>query len=477
MVYPLAVAGKTPSAFSRRLLIASVVFGVFVVADLLLFGWLIFRSLSQLEIDRVLLEAKAEAKDLAGRIESKAGELDTLSGDFYLFIAKQREILRYIDNDLAQREEIVDVQIFDRDGVLVYQSPSDRRDGPATDKPLITEPRPGDIPTLPVDPPAVEPNLDVAERIGQLGTLRIGISPARVQERAAVLRRNLLRQTLGILVVSLAVLASAYAIILLLLRRARRLEDHAREADRMAYIGTLAAGLAHEIRNPLNSLNLNMQMLEEGLHEDGSEATNQRLLGITRQEISRLERLVTDFLLYAKPRPPEVVELSPVSLLTRVQEVLAGEVLARGARLKIEDSSGGALVKADAGQLTQLLLNLAQNAFNATEERPNGRPEIVLAARLSGDRLALLVEDNGIGIPAEEQRKIFELFYSTRKGGTGLGLAVVDRIARSHGGEIILRSTAGVGTSIGLALPVSGFARPPMTEALPTRDTGTFRVP
>lgn len=145
--------------------------------------------------------------------------------------------------------------------------------------------------------------------------------------------------------------------------------------------------------------------------------------------------------------------------------------------MRIEDSSGGALVKVDVGQLTQLLLNLAQNAFNATEDHPNGRPEIVLAARLSGDRVALLVEDNGIGIPPEEQRKIFDIFYSTRKGGTGLGLAVVERIARTHGGEIILRSNPGVGTSIGINLPVSGFARPPMTEALPTRDTGTFRVP
>jgi signal transduction histidine kinase len=227
----------------------------------------------------------------------------------------------------------------------------------------------------------------------------------------------------------------------------------------MAYIGTLASGLAHEIRNPLNSLNLNMQMLEEEIDEHGTAPTGKRLLSITRSEISRLERLVTDFLAYAKPRPLEMEEVAAVRLLERVPQVLAGEIQKRGARVEVEDRSGGAWVKVDFGQMSQLLLNLAQNALAATEE--SGRPPLLkLSAHRQGAAVVLELADNGIGIPAEEVGKIFDLFYSTRKGGTGLGLAIVDRIARAHGGRVAVRSTSGAGTAITVELPAAGSETP-----------------
>ena len=461
------------------MLIASIVFGVFIVFDILLFGWLIFRSLSQREIDRVLLATKADARGLAERIASGAGESPGLEGDLYVVMAREKEIQRYIDDELAQREEVQQVTIFDKDGTVVSRAPSTRRptgaEPPST--PLVIEPSSPEVPQAgPLGdgaPRPGEPGYEVTEAIGALGTVRIGLSRSKVQERGAMLRRELLKQMISIVIVSLAVLLSAYAIIVILLRRARRLEEQAREADSMAYIGTLAAGLAHEIRNPLNSLNLNMQMLEEELSGGGprDDATSGRLLSITRQEISRLERLATDFLLYARPRSPELEELAPLALLTRVEQVLRPEVETRGARLKTEDSSGGALIRVDPAQMTQLLLNLAQNAIAATEEKEGVRPQIVLAARLAGDRLALLGEDNGVGIPPEEQARIFGLFYSTRKGGTGLGLAVVERIARAHGGTIELKSEPGAGTSIGISLPVSSFSKEPAFGGRPGRDT------
>ncbi len=474
------MARRGASTFSRQLLIASIVFGVFIVFDILLFGWLIFRSLSQREIDRVLLATKADARGLAERIASGADESPGMEGDLYVVMAREKEIQRYIDDELAQREEVQQVTIFDKDGTVVYRASSTRRPtgGEPLSSPLVIEPSSPEMPQAgPLGdgaPGPGEPGYEVTEAIGELGSIRIGLSRSKVQERGALLRRELLKQMISIVIVSLAVLLSAYAIIVILLRRARRLEEQAREADSMAYIGTLAAGLAHEIRNPLNSLNLNMQMLEEELsggRGPRDTATSGRLLSITRQEISRLERLATDFLLYAKPRSPELEELAPLALLTRVEQVLRHEVETRGARLKTEDSSGGALVRVDPAQITQLLLNLAQNALAATEEKEGVRAQIVLAARLSGDRLALLVEDNGVGIPPEEQARIFGLFYSTRKGGTGLGLAVVERIARAHGGTIELKSEPGAGTSIGISLPVSSFSKEPAFGGRPGRDT------
>jgi len=448
------MAQKSSSVFSRRLAIASVFFGLFVLCDILLFAWLIFRSLSQREIDRVLLETRAEAQALAERILAEAREVELSESDLYVIMARQREIQRYIDSDLAEREIVEEVEIFNRAGNLVFRQVA--RGAPGTlDLPPLEIPLPGSV-ELPgtESPPAAadEGGFEVAEAIGELGTLRIGLSPAKLHERTALLRQDLIRQMVWIMVVSVLMLLSAYGVIWLLLLRTRRAEEQAREADRLAYIGTLAAGLAHEIRNPLNSLNLNMQMLEEEISAGCEIPSGRRLLGITMQEISRLERLVTDFLLYARPRPAELEEVVPVSLMRRVEEVLAGEIRARGVNVVVVDECDGDRVVVDRGQMTQLLMNLAQNALAATEESP--RPgEVVLAVRCEGGKVAFVVEDNGVGIAAEEQERIFEIFYSTRKGGTGLGLAVVERIARTHEGEIRLESVPGEGTRVGVWLP------------------------
>lgn len=467
-----AMKRTATSAFSRRLAIASVVFGLFVLADILLFGWLIFRDLSQREIDRVLLETRAEARDLAQRIAERAQHQDT---DLYLLMATiNADLQADIDAGLLERAEILDIEIFDDSGTLVYQQKASQKPGEEPDGEGELSVGPSRIPRLtPKELPGLQQGdeggdlaYEIREQIGELGSLKVGLSPAQLRQRAAVLRSELISRMVWIVVVSLAVLLSAYVIIWLLLLRARRLEERAAEADRLAYIGTLAAGLAHEIRNPLNSLNLNMQLLEEELGAPGCQPTSRRLLGITQQEISRLERLVTDFLAYARPRPLELEEVAPSALLVRAREVLDGEFRSRGARVEVEDASGGALVKVDPGQINQLLLNLTQNALAATEG--TGRPPVIrLTSRLEGNRVELAVEDNGCGIPPEEAEKVFDIFYSTKKGGTGLGLAVVQRIAKNHDGELSLQSQPGTGTRVVLALPVASLTGPATADGRP----------
>jgi signal transduction histidine kinase len=461
------MARQSASALSRRLTVASIVFGLFVLCDILLFGWLMFRSLSQREVERVLLETRAEARDLARRIASWAEETGQQTDDLLIVMANQREVERYIDAELVRREVFEEVGVYDQEGTLIYRKTSTGPPSLAQPSPPAEVPPPRlPAPTSTLEPATPEGRFEVSEAIGNLGTLRIGLSPAKLRQRTEILRRDLLRQMTWIVVVSLLVLASAYAIIWLLVVRARRLEEKAREADRMAYIGTLAAGLAHEIRNPLNSLNLNMQLLEEEIRHGCEVPGGRRLLSITRQEIGRLERLVTDFLLYARPRPLDLEDLPPGELLERVRELMAAELQARGARLSVVDGSGGALVRVDPAQITQLLLNLLRNALAATEGGGR-RPELVLAARLEGNRLALSVEDNGVGILPEDRRRIFEVFYSTRKGGTGLGLPVVDRIARAHGGAIEVESTPGVGTKMSVLLPVVAMSEEPVLDGRP----------
>ena len=465
---------STPNlVLSRRLLIASAVFGLFVLLDIALFGWLIFRSLSNREIERVLLETRTEAEGLAKQIARRA---ERQGKDLYTAVATERETQTYIDSVLREREIVQSVEIRDKNGVLVFQSRA--RGNVETGPPLEVPPLgSAELPSSRVEKktsalesgPYVVPDVQVP--IGDFGKLQIGISAPALAKRIEVLRGELIQQAAFIGIVSVVLLLSAYVAIWLLLRRARRLEATAAEAERMAYIGTLASGLAHEIRNPLNSLNLNMQMLEEELDENGGTApTGKRLLGITRSEISRLERLATDFLAYAKPRPLDFEEVAVERLLGRVPDVLAGEIQKRRAQVIVDDRSGGARVRVDPAQINQLLLNLVQNALLAAEDA--GRAPVVrLTAQRQGPWVLLDVADNGTGIPPAEQPKIFDLFYSTRKGGTGLGLAIVDRIARAHGGRMAVDSTPGQGTVMTLELPAVTTPEPAPRPAFETAGT------
>ena len=437
--------------------------GLFLLFDLGLFAWLIFRSLSQRELDRILLETREEAQDLAGRLHRSAQET---GGDLFTAVALEQETQTYIDSVLRQRQIVQTVEITDRNGVLVMK---ERREAEVS----LPAPSLEGSPELPTGVPHVEgrtierqstrdlalapsdlATLDVTVPIGEFGSLRIGISPIEMERRIAQLRRELVRQTTLTGGVTLVVLLAALGGIWFLIRRGQRLEAQAAEAERLAYLGTLAAGLAHEIRNPLNSLNLNMQMLEEDLGDPKGELTGRRLLGITRAEIGRLERLVTDFLAYARPRPLKLEELPAVELLRSAREVMAAQIAARGAEVTVHDESGGAVVRVDVEQMQQLLLNLLHNALTATEGIGR-RPEIAMAARRDGARVELSLRDNGRGVSPEDRARIFEIFYSTRKGGTGLGLAIADRIAVAHGGALAFESHQGLGSRFWVSLPLA----------------------
>lgn len=465
---------RVANTVPRRLLIASVVFGLFVLFDIALFGWLIFRSLSQREIERVLLETREEAETLAAQIARRA---EKEGKDLYTAVALERETQTYIDSILRERSIVRNLEIRDSNGVLVFRMHSQTTPPVAPGGAQTPPDGPPELRLEGSEAPEVETRVkdfaaafevpDIEVPIGQFGKLQIGISPVELSERIEVLRQDLVRQAGLIALFTAVLLMTAYAAVWLLLKRSRRLELQAVEAERMAYIGTLASGLAHEIRNPLNSLNLNMQMLEEEIEEGGSAPTGKRLLSITRSEISRLERLVSDFLAYAKPRPLEMEEMPAVRPLERVRELLAGEIQKRGARVEVEDRSGGARVRVDPAQMSQLLLNLAQNALAAAEEAGRS-PVLELSVARHGSHVSLSVRDNGVGIPPEERERVFEIFYSTRKGGTGLGLAIVDRIARAHGGRVRMDSAVGEGTTVTVELPAVATPEPAHRAAVET---------
>jgi signal transduction histidine kinase len=449
-----APASTTP----RRLLVGLLLFGLFVLFDIALFGWLIFRSLSQREIERVLLETRHQAEGLAAEIADRA---DRQGEDLYTAVALERETKTYLDSVLQHRDIVQTIEIRDRDGQVVFRGRSEATipTQPGANLRLEARELP---PQLERRTTERQSTYDLAVPIGDVGTLHIGISQQELAKRIGVLRGELIRQASAIALVTAALLLLAYLAIWWLWRRGRGLEEQAAEAERLAYVGTLASGLAHEIRNPLNSLNLNMQLLEENLGPGDPDGSRSRILALTRSEIGRLERLVTDFLSYARPRPLELTDVAPAELLESTRDVLAGQIQARGVRVSVEDRSQGVWVRVDREQMRQLLLNLTQNALVATED--SGRlPVVTLRATREGSRVALEVADNGVGIPPEEQERVFELFYSTRKGGTGLGLPIVRRIARAHQAELELTTEPGQGTMVRVLLA----AVPPRPDEVP----------
>jgi signal transduction histidine kinase len=185
--------------------------------------------------------------------------------------------------------------------------------------------------------------------------------------------------------------------------------------------------------------------------------SRRRLLSIARSEIGRLERLVTDFLTYARPRALELEELPAADLLRGVRDLMAPQIDAAGAQVEIDDRSRGARVRVDPGMMRQLLINLMQNALQATADL-QAPARVRLSTACEEERVVLDVEDNGPGIDPADRERVFELFYSTRKGGTGLGLAVVERIARAHGGRLEILAGAEGGARIRLSLPQSKSA-------------------
>jgi signal transduction histidine kinase len=436
---------------NRRLAIAGTVFALFVVFDIGLFGWLILESLSQREIEKVLLETREEAEPLARELATQAAQHD---GDLFVVLSIAQETRSYLEDMLTKRDIVQKIEIRDHNGTVVYGPVYSHEEVPL-EIPAIPRMKTGEGKgeRTPLGP--TTPGLQADIPIGDLGTLVIGLEEREVQRRIGVLRQDLIRQSTLIGVLTLALLVVAFMAVWKLFHRARSLEEQALEAERLAYVGTLASGLAHEIRNPLNSLNLNMQMLEEEVSEQGGSQSQKRLLSITRSELGRLERLATDFLSYARPRSIELEEIEAGELLERTVHVLEGEIHDLGAEVRVEDGTNGARVRVDEALMGQLLLNLTKNALTANEE-PEKTPKVRLGARREGHNIVLEVRDNGPGIPKEERQRIFDLFYSTRKGGTGLGLAIVQRIAEAHGTEMEVDGHPGSGAILRLRLPMIG---------------------
>jgi two-component system sensor histidine kinase HydH len=231
-------------------------------------------------------------------------------------------------------------------------------------------------------------------------------------------------------------LCNGAVVILRDLREIKRLEENVRRNERLAAIGRLAAGVAHEIRNPLSSIRGFAQYLRHVLAE---KPDARQYADVIIREMDRINRVVSDLLTFARPRrlaprPADVREL-----VDHVVRLVEADAAARHIAIQKRVAPDTRTAVLDAAQMTQALLNLALNALQAVDEEGT----IIIGARRRSDGIHFWVEDDGPGIPAEARDKVFDPFFTSRETGSGLGLAIVHKIAENHGGEVCIDSPAG----------------------------------
>jgi len=224
-----------------------------------------------------------------------------------------------------------------------------------------------------------------------------------------------------------------------------RLEEEVRQADRLAALGRMAAGLAHEIRNPAGIIKTTAQLLKKEFPNPELE----EYIRVIVVEADRLNRVLNDFLDFARPKKPERTLLDINELLDESVAIMERYLSERKVEVVKEYSQGPLLVFADANQFKQVFFNLM---MNSAEAMPEGG-QIFLRSSLEGDRVRLELRDTGQGIAPADRERIFEPFFTTKEGGTGLGLAVVHRIIDLHAGTITVQSEPGLGTTFTIKLP------------------------
>jgi PAS domain S-box-containing protein len=249
------------------------------------------------------------------------------------------------------------------------------------------------------------------------------------------------------------------------------------ESERIQALTLLAASVAHEIGNPLNALHIHLQLMEREIKKlkgdewrvtsggkSSSPSKLENYLEVAKGEISRLDYIITQFLQAIRPSAPQLKPASLNEVVEKTLELLRPELANRGIVAKTKFARRLPAAPLDANQIQQILVNLLKNAMQAMTTGG----ALTLATGEGGDGVWVSVADTGGGIPQEQINRIFDPFYTTKKEGTGLGLMIVQRIVRAHGGRIELESHVGKGTTFRIWLPL--HERKPRLLEAPSHD-------
>lgn len=242
--------------------------------------------------------------------------------------------------------------------------------------------------------------------------------------------------------------------------------------SRLEFLGQLAGGLAHEIKNPLSTIKLTLQLLKEDLDDEPESKVTKRggrKLELLLKEVQHLDDIVQEFLAFARGHDVKPTRTNLHSMIVELFEFLEDDAARRNIRLHFDYEGDLDNLVLDAQLLRQALMNIMRNAFEAID--PDGGGEVILRATVKGDLLGIQIIDSGCGIAPSNVERMFRPYFTTKAAGTGMGLPMVRRIIEEHGGQITFDSEEGKGTRFIILLPISPEKRSSLKTMVPHGET------
>ena len=234
-----------------------------------------------------------------------------------------------------------------------------------------------------------------------------------------------------------------------------RFKEEFRKNESLAQMTTMAAGVAHEIKNPLASISIYLQLMDKRMEKNGSMTREEahKYLDVVSEEVDRINKIAVDFLFAVKPMKVDLSVCNINDIVRKTVDVVKAELAEKGIELGVNLATSLPKVFADCSLMQQSILNLVKNAMQAMpQDRKN--PSIVISTFIESDMVKISVQDNGCGMTEDQMSKIFEPYYTTKSSGTGLGLTVLFKIMKQHGGDVTVHSTQGEGSEFILQIPV-----------------------
>jgi signal transduction histidine kinase len=284
-----------------------------------------------------------------------------------------------------------------------------------------------------------------------MGLIRIGYSPKEIDPVLGRIKKNVALSIFFFLILGISAIALIWVNQNRHLRKMKELEDRIQLAERLSSLGHLAAGVAHEIRNPLNAIGMGLQRLKrEFLPPDETKKEDYiSFIELILKEIRRVNAIIEQFLTLSRPFQLNLKESSLQDLLKNLAALFNEEASSLGITLQAKILSDLPPIKMDSERLTQAFINIMKNGMQAMGKGGT----LGIETKSSKEGVEVIISDSGSGIPADQMEKIFNYYYTTNEKGVGLGLPIAHRIIEAHGGQLKIESRAGSGTKVIVRLP------------------------
>ena len=285
-----------------------------------------------------------------------------------------------------------------------------------------------------------------------MGLIRIGYSPKEIHPVLSQIKKNVALSIFFFLILGVSAVTLIWVNQNRSLRRMKEMEDRIQLAERLSSLGHLAAGIAHEIRNPLNAIGMGLQRLKREFlpPEESKKEEYLSFTDVISKEVRRVNGIIEQFLTLSRPFELNVRISSLQDLLNNLVTLFREEASSQGITIQAQLDSGLPLIKMDSEKLTQALINIMKNGIQAMEKGGVLRIE----TKPFKDHVEVIISDAGSGIPPEQIERIFNYYYTTKEKGVGLGLPIAHRIIEAHGGQLKVESKVGFGTKVTITLPL-----------------------